>query len=302
MSALQISLLVNMENPQSVFDEVKTIVSLMVPEFQFDIIYHVFDDIVHLFRGDYPGYQECTTGYHDLKHTTDVFLAMARLMHGASISGQFLTEDQIKLGLICALMHDTGYIQTLDDNSGTGAKYIQIDARRSIGFMYTYLKEHRFPHEAFTYYPQILKCTSLDIKLNEIQFDSSEAKFLGKLLGTADLLGQMSDRTYLEKLLFLYYEFKEAGIMGYEQEFDILLKTIDFYTMIRNRLSADLDNLNDLVRLHFKVCWNINEDLYMKAIDQNMAYLKFLLEEHQNDYRDYLNRGGIVKQLYANQG
>ena len=31
----------------------------------------------------------------------------------------------------------------------------------------------------------------------------------------ADLVGQMSDRAYLEKLLFLYYEFKEAGFPGY---------------------------------------------------------------------------------------
>jgi hypothetical protein len=301
MTELQLSLLVNMENPQSVFDEVKTILRLMLPEFHFDLMDHIFNDIIRLFRGEYPGHRKCSTEYHDLRHTTDAFLAMARLMHSVTIDGQPLTEQQVNLGLICTLMHDTGYIQTLDDNNGTGAKYARIDTRRSIGFMDTYLAEHQFPSETFKNYPQILMCTGLDTRVNEIQFRSPEIGLLGKLLGAADLLGQMSDRTYLEKLLFLYYEFKEARIMGYEQELDILLKTIDFYTMIRKRLSADLDSLNELVHLHFKVCWNVDRDLYMEAIDKNMDYLKFLLEEHQKDYRAYLNRGGIVNKLYEKQ-
>jgi hypothetical protein len=297
MTELQLSLLVDTENPQSVFDEAKTIVLLMFPEFNFDQMERVFKDIVRLFNGEYPGYKKCTTEYHDLKHTTDAFLAMTRLLHGVTINGKALTEQQVNVGLICTLMHDTGYIQTLDDNSGTGAKYTRIDTRRSIGFMDTYLSEHQFNREEFKHYPQILMCTGLDTRVNDIQFRSPEIELLGKLLGTADLLGQMADRMYLEKLLFLYYEFKEARIMGYEQELDILKKTIDFYTMIRRRLSADLDSMNEFVRLHFKVCWNVDRDLYMEAIDKNMEYLRFLLEEHEKDYRAYLNRGGIVNKL-----
>jgi hypothetical protein len=297
MTELQLSLLVDMDEPRNVFDEVQTIVLLMFKEFDFDQMDKVFRDIVRLFNGEYPGYRKCSTEYHDLKHTTDAFLAMARLMHGAAVEGRTLTEKQVNLGLICTLMHDTGYIQTLDDNHGTGAKYTRIDTRRSIGFMDKYLQEHQFREEDFRYYPQILRCTGLDTKVNEIQFRSPEVELLGKLLGTADLLGQMSDRTYLEKLLFLYYEFREAKIKGYEQELDILKKTIDFYNMIRRRLSWDLGGLNKCVRSHFKVCWNMDRDLYMEAIDKNMEYLKFLLEEHEKDYREYLNRGGIVKKL-----
>jgi hypothetical protein len=301
MTELQLSLLLDMENPQRVLDEVKTIVLMMSPEFDFTQTERVFKDIVRLFSGEYPGYQTCNTEYHDLKHTTDAFLAMARLMHGAMIEGRALSPETINLGLICTLMHDTGYIQTLDDNHGTGAKYTRIDTRRSIGFMDTYLGEHGFPPEAFKHYPQILMCTGLDTRVNELQFRSPEIELLGKLLGTADLLGQMSDRTYLEKLLFLYYEFKEASIMGYEQELDILKKTIDFYTMIRRRFSVDLDNLNEYVRPHFKVCWNLDRDLYMEAIEKNMDYLKFLLTEHEKDYREYLNRGGVVERLRERQ-
>ncbi len=56
------------------------------------------------------------------------------------------------------------------------------------------------------------------------------------MLGSADLLGQMSDRAYLEKLLFLYKEFREAGIPGFNTEFDIIRKTVDFYEITVQRL------------------------------------------------------------------
>lgn len=34
---------------------------------------------------------------------------------------------------------------------------------------------------------------------------------LGEILGTADLTGQMADRTYLEKLLLLFLEFEDVA-------------------------------------------------------------------------------------------
>jgi hypothetical protein len=48
------------------------------------------------------------------------------------------------------------------------------------------------------------------------------------------------------------------------------------------------------MRFHFKVRWNLGRDLYMEAIEKNINYLKFLLENHRKDYRRYLRRGGIV--------
>jgi hypothetical protein len=281
-----------MEDHQSVLGEVRTIVTMMFPEFDFDTVDRVFRDIVRLFRGQYPGYRKCNTEYHDLKHTTDAFLAMARLMHGASVSGESLTRKDVKLGLICALMHDTGYIQTLDDDMGTGAKYTRTDTERSIVFMDKYIADSGLSREDFKAYPDILICTGLDTKINKIRFESTDIELLGKLLGSADLLGQMADRTYLEKLLFLFYEFREAGIMGYDTELDILKKTTEFYAMTQRRFSTELDSVNDYMPSHFKARWSLERDLYMEAIEKNISYLKFLLENHQKDYRDYLRRDG----------
>jgi hypothetical protein len=301
MTELQLSILVNMEHPQSVLDEVRTITLMMFPQFDFSQVDRVFKDIVRLFSGEYPGYRKCTTEYHDLRHTTDAFLAMARLMHGVMVGGKELTKEWVNLGLICTLMHDTGYIQTLDDEYGTGAKYTRIDTRRSIGFMDKYLAESGFPMEDFRYYPQILICTGLDKKVSEIDFRSQHTELLGKMLGTADLLGQMADRIYLEKLLFLYHEFKEARMVEYDSEIDLLKKTFKFYDMTKKRLAAELGGINEYMHYHFKVCWNVDRDLYMEAIEKNIEYLKFLLENHEKDYREHLSRSGVVVKLREKQ-
>lgn len=297
METMQLSRLVNTTNPDHVLNEASTIASMVFSEFDFETLNRVFTDIVRLFRGDYPGYRECTTEYHDLKHATDTFLAMARLMHGALIAGEHLTREQVMLGLVCALMHDTGFIQTLDDNAGTGAKYIDMDTKRSIVFMEHYVTEKGFSREDFGEFPSILTCTDLSADITKIPFASPEIELLGKFLGTADLLGQMADRTYLEKLLFLFYEFKEGGIMGYDSELHLLRKTREFYDMTRKRLARDLSGVNEYMRHHFRVRWNLDRDLYMEALEKNMAYLNFILKHHKKDYRDHLRRDGLVDKL-----
>ncbi len=297
MKEIQFSRIVNMGDPQSVLQEVRTIVLMMFPGFDFATLERVFKDIVRLFRGEYPGYRNCNTEYHDLKHGTDTFLAMARLMHGAFLKGERLTKEHVNLGLICALMHDTGYIQTLDDDVGTGAKYILIDTKRSIAFMDKYIADSGFSKEDFKDFSDILICTSLDKKIKEIQFKSRQIEMLCKILGTADLLGQMADRTYLEKLLFLFYEFKEGGVAGYDNELDLLRKTIDFYAMARKRFTGELDGMNEYMHYHFKARWNLDRDLYMEAIENHINYLKFILENHEKDYRDHLKRDDIIKKL-----
>ncbi len=297
MEEIQFSRMVNMKDPQSLLDEVEAIVLMMFPEFDFETLNRVFKDIMRLFRGEYKGYRKCNTEYHDLNHTTDALLAMARLTHAAFLIGENLTGEVVNLGLIGALMHDTGYIQTLDDDVGTGAKYTSIDTKRSIVFMDKYIADNRLSKEDFKNYSDILKCTGLHTNIQEIEFETREIELLGKMLGTADLLGQMADRTYLEKLLFLFYEFKEGGVMGYDNELDLLKKTIDFYTMTKKRFAIELGGVNEYMRYHFKARWNVDRDLYMEAVEKNISYLKFIIKNHEKDYRDHLRRGSMVKKL-----
>jgi hypothetical protein len=297
MEPVQLSRLVDMENPQAVLNEVENIASTLFTDFDFETLDAVFTDIVRLFAGEYSGYSRCQTQYHDLKHTTDTFLAMARLIHGAVLKGENLTREHVILGLVCSLMHDTGYIRSLDEHGITNTREALTDIRRSIAFMDRYRSDHSLSSEIFNHSSLILACTDLSVDIAEIHFPSREIELLAKLLGSADLLGQMADRTYLEKLLFLFYEFRDGGVMGYDSELDLLKKTRDFYAMIRQRINKDLSGVNEYMRHHFKARWDLDRDLYIEAVENHISYLKFILKHHGKDYRDHLRRGGLVRRL-----
>jgi hypothetical protein len=100
----------------------------------------------------------------------------------------------------------------------------------------------------------------------------------------------MSDRAYLEKLLFLYYEFREAGFEGYETEFDILRKTLVFYESIMHRLNNTLLSSYRYIETHFAVRHGVQENLYLKAINRQMAYLKEIIRDESSNFRAKLKR------------
>ena len=125
----------SLDNPQDVLAEVKKIILLMFREFEFNQFEQTFGDILKLFNGDYPGYRRCNTLYHDLNHTMDCLLVTTKLIHGAFLNGIIFDRRDVTLGLISALMHDTGYIQAVDDDTGTGAKYTVCHIQRSIEFL-----------------------------------------------------------------------------------------------------------------------------------------------------------------------
>ena len=293
----QLARLVDLSDHTQVIEEVRIIARLILPSFDFQYVTPVFEDMETLFRGEYPGYRACNTEYHDISHTHEVLLGMLRLMHGAFISGIRFSEKEINIALISALMHDTGYLQESSDETGTGAKYTQIHIQRSIDFIHKYLAGIAYFEDSLPDFADILNCTGLMTKTTEIKFSSSNIALLGKMLGTADLLGQMSDRFYLEKLLFLYIEFQEAGIKGYTSEFNLLEKTHGFYEMTVKRFVDELGSVNNYAILHFRNRWHIDRDLYMDAISNNLKYLKKLLHDHRDNYLAFLRRGQLTRKL-----
>ena len=268
---------ISLDNPQEVMAEVKKSVVAMFGAFDFNQFDQVFKDILKLFHGNYPGYRPCNTLYHDLSHTMDCLLVTAKLIHGASLSGITFEKNDVSLGLISALMHDTGYIQAVDDKTGTGAKYTACHIERSIGFMEGYFHDHGFPAAYASICSNFLRCTGLEVKIAEIKFKSREHEILGQILGAADLIGQMANDNYLEKLPFLYNEFKEAGVPGYNNEFDLLKKTPAFWEMVKKRLVLELGQVDRYLRDYLRILRGINQDLYRQAIDRNIERLQSLL-------------------------
>jgi len=297
LNDLQLSKLIPMGSQEAVLEEAFVILDLISPDFNVIPVDSAFKATVDLFNGKYPGYRACNTEYHDLRHTIDTFLAMIRLIHGAVPDGEAFTDRQILIGLITALLHDVGYIQEDHDTEGTGSKYTSSHVRRSMDFLERHGSEFGLSYEEIVEGRAMILCTDLAVDISTIEFTTAKGALLGKMLGSADLLAQMADRTYLEKLLFLYYEFKEAGIGNYESEMDLLRKTLAFYDFIALRFKTGFDSVDRFMSSHFILRWGIKDNLYHVAIEKQREYLRTIMEIPKPDFRIHLKRDGIVDKI-----
>jgi hypothetical protein len=242
-----------------------------------------FDDLVKLYYGEYPGYQACDTQYHDLQHVLDVTLAMARLLDGYERSrgdGPHIDRELYQLGVICALFHDCGYIRRSNDTKhGNGAAYTATHVSRGGKFLKTYLPQiglGRFADVA----GQVLHFTGYERAVETIKVPDPIYRLLGSLLGSADIIAQMSDRCYLEKCRDrLYPEFVAGGIthkktvkgdvVVFASAEDLLRKTPSFYQNASKRLDKDLGGAYQYAQAHFG-----GQNLYMDALKQNIRFVE----------------------------
>ena len=111
MADIQLANLVQMEAPSSVLDEAITVAGQVSADTDTVAIRSAFHQTVSLYQGAWEDTRGCNTDYHDLKHVTDCFLAMVRLLHGAVETGRHFSHRQVHQGLIAALLHDVGYLQ-----------------------------------------------------------------------------------------------------------------------------------------------------------------------------------------------
>ena len=282
--------LIKMDDSEAVYVEVHFIVTAIFKTFDFEALRKIFDDVQNLYNGYYPGYKKCNTDYHDLRHVTDTFLLTARLIHGAHLNGIKLTKRNVFLGLVSALLHDTGYIQSTDDRTGTGAKYTSSHVDRSIEFTEKYLLFNGYSIMDYELCHDLIKCTDFVIDTKSIDFTSEGMKIMGMIVGTADIVGQMSGRRYLEKLDLLYCEFKEADIGDYTSEFDLLKKTVPFFDFVNIRIMSEFENVSRFLVSHYQQRWGIDKDVYHEDMNKNVVYLKKIVTQSKKDYRSMLNR------------
>ncbi len=291
---VQLSQLLKNEQPKTILKEIKKIFTYHYAARSFNVIQKCFSETCLLFSGKFPGYRSCNTEYHDLGHSMEASLAAARLLDGYILASAPVSENVAKNLILAAILHDTGYIQEIDDTEGTGAKYTARHVDRSVAFATKHNRRMDIPDSDSIKIAKIIQCTGITADVDAISFDSPDERVAGCIMGTADLMGQMSNRAYLEKLLFLYYEFREAQIPGFNTEFDILRKTVDFYEITKTRLAGPLMSVFEYAREHFRVRHRTDHNLYVEAIERHIAYLHSIIEDDTTNFRHKLKRGDWV--------
>jgi HD domain len=267
--------LIDTGSPAETLAEIKNILLLIDPAIDQSPIEKLYEDIINLFNGEFPGYRASNTKYHNLEHTCAVTLAAARFIHGLQVQGQVFSPRLVQLCLIGALLHDTGLIQIEDEVEGTGAQHTIGHEARSVVFMEKYLAERGFSQEDIRCCRQIIMCTDLFLAMEEMSFDSEEVRTMGKVLGAADLVAQVADKNYQEKLPLLFLEYQEAGIEGFESPLELFRKTEEFYrSVVRKRLNGELAGVSDAARYHFRDRWKVDKNLYEESMKYNIRQMK----------------------------
>ena len=291
--------LINMDSPEGLLLETEAVLKLVYAGADTSPVKKTFSDTMRLYAGEYPGYKTCTTSYHDFQHCAETLLALVRLIHGAATEGQHLAYQAVLVGVTAALLHDSGYIQEQDDTDGAGGKHTNTHVRRSMDFAAQFGSRNNFSESDISACRIMINCTDLDADFTKLDWPTREIELLGKMLGAADLLAQMADRAHLEKLFYLYQEFQEGMVSGYNSAEDMLRKTINFYTLVDDRFDNKLENVDRFMAAHFRERWNIRNDLYRIAIDNEKAYLRNIVRLEDQEMRSRLRRKGIVDKLKA---
>jgi hypothetical protein len=264
--------------------EVESIFSTLFPNADGGFIPESFRWTEEWFTGRYPGFQAIDARYHDLEHTLQGTLCLARLLRGRHLAHArpALTPKGFQLGLLAILMHDTGYLKRVNDTEGTGAKYTATHVRRSGEFARQFLSEKGFNATDTHSVQNMIRCTGVNVDLSTIPFTNDLDRVIGFALGTSDLLGQMAAPDYVEKLPVLYAEFAEAAqfsgsdspkAIAFHSAEDLMRNTPGFWERyVLPKIERDFGGLHRFLSDPYPD----GPNYYLDCIEANLARLREL--------------------------
>jgi len=273
---------VDTKNPAAVEKEVQAVYRAMFPQGNASFVPTAFGWVKDCFAGGYKDYQASDARYHDLEHTLQGTLCMARLLHGRHLADArpTITQRMFELGLLAILLHDTGYLKKKNDTGGTGAKYTFTHVTRSVGFAEEFLAEKGLPIKEILSVQNMIRCTGVNADLTRIPFQGELEKIIGFALGTADLLGQMAAEDYVDKLPILYSEFAEAVrytkdrshfIAAFSSAADLMQRTPMFWDKyVQRKMERDFGGLYRFLNDPYPS----GPNSYLERIEANMARLR----------------------------
>ncbi|MGB0562547.1 MAG: Npun_R2479 family HD domain-containing metalloprotein [Spirulinaceae cyanobacterium] len=186
--------------------------------------------------------------YHDVEHTVLVTLTGQEILRGKQQSAGGVTPQDWLHCILSLLCHDIGYIKGLcaDDRpqhhrytTGIAGQFIHLapDATDASLTPYHVDRGKQFVREQFTGHPRLdvaqlqhnIELTRFPVPKGDLH--TQTGTYPG-LIRAADLLGQLADPRYLQKLPKLFQEFDENGtnrVLGYTRSADLRAGFPQFY-------------------------------------------------------------------------
>jgi hypothetical protein len=277
---------------RSVANEVDRIlqVSFGANSFDRELLHDTFTLVDDLFAGRHAGYLVCDMPYHDLRHSLETALVMARLEAGCRqdtpVDFGALNPEYGLLGVLLALLHDVGYLRKATEAAMCGPQLTFEHEKRSVEFAEAYLRTTSLAGHAAC--ASLIYATRLATDLAGLFAGHEEAAVvLGRMLGSADLLSQVSDRFYVERC---YYHLYPELVLGrgdrttladgreeilYRDAFDLVRKSRQFYDrVIAKRLNEDFNQVTRFLAVHFD-----GADPYAEAVRDNLDRLARITAE-----------------------
>ncbi|MGB7445216.1 MAG: Npun_R2479 family HD domain-containing metalloprotein [Coleofasciculaceae cyanobacterium] len=192
--------------------------------------------------------------YHNVEHTIFVTLVGQEILRGKHIrQGGVSCEDWLHF-MISLLCHDIGYVKGVCRQdltafrvyaTGRNNKTVTLPPGSTDASLTNYHVDRGklFIEERFGGHKlidtEIIK-TNIELTRFPVPLDSDHQDTINYpgLVRAADLIGQLSDPRYLEKIAALYYEFEETGVnkqLGYCNPDDVRLNYPKFYWNVVHR-------------------------------------------------------------------
>jgi hypothetical protein len=186
--------------------------------------------------------------YHNVEHTVFVSLVGQEILRGKHIrEGGVACEDWLHF-LISLVCHDIGYVKGVcrqdcislrEYSTGQTGETVVLQLGTTDASLTPYHVDRGklFIEERFGEHPLIraevikknIELTRFPVPLDS---DHQDTIHYPGLVRAADLIGQLSDPRYLEKIPALFYEFEETGVnkdLGYRHPDDLRLNYPKFY-------------------------------------------------------------------------
>ncbi|MDG2277304.1 MAG: hypothetical protein P8L31_05040 [Pseudomonadales bacterium] len=167
----------------------------------------------------------CDCPYHDIQHTIIVTDVGQNILQGRQLAKGDLSADDWLHAVVAMLFHDIGYLRELLAEDTPESSVIGPDGSRvqppmgaTDAFMAPYHVDRgalyireRFAHEELIDVDIVAECIEMTRFPVPAEPTHNATETLPGLVRAADLVGQMADPQYLQKLSRLFAEFVEIG-------------------------------------------------------------------------------------------